>query len=67
MFGWLKRAHPPTTEQQRQVAQALADYPPHAPPAWNPDTKSPREYNEEYREYFFARAPEIRAAGTIKA
>lgn len=33
MFGWLKRAPPPPTEQQRQVAQALADYPPYAPPA----------------------------------
>jgi hypothetical protein len=40
MFGWLGRTPPPPREQQRQVAQALAEYPPYAPPEWNPDTKS---------------------------
>jgi hypothetical protein len=53
MFGWLRRTPPPPTEQQRQMAQALAEYPPYAPPEWNPDTKSPRDANEEYQEYFF--------------
>jgi hypothetical protein len=53
MFGWLRRAPPPPTEQQRKVAHALADYPPYAPPEWNPDTKSLRDANVEYREYFF--------------
>jgi hypothetical protein len=53
MFDWLRRTPPPPTEQQRQMAQALAEYPPYAPPEWNPDTKSLRDANEEYREYFF--------------
>jgi hypothetical protein len=53
MFGWLRRAPPPPTEHQREVAEALADYPPYAPPEWNPKTTSLREANEEYREYFF--------------
>ena len=53
MFGWLWRAPPPRTEQQRQVWQALSGYPTYAPPEWNPDTKSLRDANVEYRNYFF--------------
>jgi hypothetical protein len=53
MFGWLRRAPPPPTEQQRQVARALAEYPPYAPPEWNPETKSFRDANVAYSEYFF--------------
>ena len=46
-------ALPPRTEQQRQVWQALSGYPTYAPPEWNPDTKSLRDANVEYRNYFF--------------
>src|SRR5262249_40126676 len=49
MFGWLRRAPPPSTEQQLRVRHALSGYPPYAPPAWNPDAKS---LNMEYRDYF---------------
>lgn len=57
MFGWLRRAPPPPTEQQRKVTRALADYPPYSPPEWNPNKKSLRDANMEYREYFFDSRP----------
>jgi hypothetical protein len=53
MFGWLRRTPPAQTEQQRQLALALVDYPPYSPPDWNPDTASLHDANLEYREYFF--------------
>src|SRR5215471_10324888 len=53
MFDWLRRTPPAPTEQQRQLALALAEYPPYAPPEWNPDTKSFQDASAEYREYFF--------------
>jgi hypothetical protein len=53
MFAWLRRAPPAPTKQQRQLALALAEYPPYAPPDWNPDTKSFHDANVEYEEYFF--------------
>ena len=36
MFGWLRRAPSRPTEQQREIANALADYPPYTPPPWWP-------------------------------
>lgn len=36
MFGWLRRAPSRRTEQQREMANALADYPPYTPPPWWP-------------------------------
>jgi hypothetical protein len=57
MFGWLRRAPAPPTEQQRQVWQALSEYSPYAPPAWDPDTKSLHDANVEYQKYFFDSKP----------
>ncbi|WP_076866515.1 hypothetical protein [Bradyrhizobium mercantei] len=57
MFGWLRRAPAPPTEQQRQVWQALSEYPPYAPPEWDLDTKSLRDANVEYQKYFFDSKP----------
>jgi hypothetical protein len=54
MFGWLRRAPPPPTEQQRQVWQALSGYPPYAPPKCDPDTQSVPDATLEYQEYFFS-------------
>jgi len=34
MFGWLRRAPSRRTKQQREMANALTDYPPYTPPAW---------------------------------
>lgn len=54
MFGWLRRAAPPPTEQQLAMAQALAGYPPYSPPEWkpDPDPESMRAAALQYREYF---------------
>jgi hypothetical protein len=52
MFGWLRRTPPAPTEQQRQLALALAEYQPYAPPDWNPDTTSFGDASAEYKEYF---------------
>jgi len=57
MFGWLRRAPAPPTEQQRQVWQALSEYPPYAPPEWDPDTKSMHDACVEYQKYFFDSKP----------
>ncbi|MET4198735.1 hypothetical protein [Bradyrhizobium sp. LA6.12] len=57
MFGWLRRAPAPPTEQQREVWQALSEYPPYAPPEWDPDTKSMHDACVEYQEYFFDSKP----------
>jgi hypothetical protein len=35
MFGWLRRAPSSRTEQRTRVSNALADYPPYTPPAWD--------------------------------
>lgn len=53
MFDWLRRAPAPPTEQQRQVWQALSEYPLYAPPEWDPDTKSMHDACVEYQKYFF--------------
>ena len=57
MFGWLRRAPEPPTEQQRQVWQALSDYPPYTPPEWDPDNKSMHDACVEYQNYFFDSKP----------
>jgi hypothetical protein len=54
MFGWLRRAPIAPTEEQLRVTQALVDYPPYAPPEWNPDPEFQRDANVAYQEYFFA-------------
>lgn len=57
MFGWLRRAPAPPTDQQRQVWQALSEYPPYAPPEWDPDTTSMHDACVEYQKYFFDSKP----------
>jgi hypothetical protein len=37
MFGWLRRAPSPRMEQRSRVSNALADYPPYTPDAWDDD------------------------------
>jgi hypothetical protein len=53
MFRWFRRAPAGPTEQQLHVRQALADYPPYAPPEWNGDPNSLLEASNKYREFFF--------------
>jgi hypothetical protein len=53
MFGWLRRAPTLPTEQQSRVLDALTDYPPYAPPEWNPNIQSGEEATNEYRAFFF--------------
>ncbi len=57
MFGWLRRAPAPPTEEQRHVWQALSEYPPYAPPEWDPDNKSMHDACVEYQNYFFDSKP----------
>jgi len=52
MFRWFRRAPAGPTEQQLHVQQALADYPPYAPPEWNEDPDSFVEASKKYREFF---------------
>jgi hypothetical protein len=52
MLGWFRRAPPAPTEEQLRVAQALVDYPPYAPPDWNPDPLAYGEESKKYAEFF---------------
>jgi len=52
MFGWLRRAPSPRMEQRSRVSNALADYPPYTPPAWDadPDTIEHATYTKFFLE-----------------
>jgi hypothetical protein len=71
MFSWLRRSPlPPPTEQQLQLTQALAAYPPYAPPEYspNPDADSMRAASAQYREYFLGgRQARLEALGEFLA
>src|ERR1700761_8629760 len=50
MFGWLRRAPPPPTEEQLRMTEALVGYAPYAPPEWHPE--SDVAASKDYREFF---------------
>lgn len=56
MFGWFRLGLRTPSEEQRQVARALSDYPPYAPPEWDagPDVQSQGDASRKYQEYFFS-------------
>jgi hypothetical protein len=59
MFGWFGRAPAAPTEDQLRVSQALASYPPYAPPEWKADSnpESMRAASSQYRDFFIGGIP----------
>jgi hypothetical protein len=52
VFRWLRRDSG-AIAKRRSVAAALAGYPPYEPPKWDPASKSFRDANAEYKQFFF--------------
>jgi hypothetical protein len=56
MFGWLHRKTPRISEYKSRVLEALADYPPYAPPIWDGAAELATA-NREYVAFFTENRP----------
>src|SRR5262245_12430065 len=54
MFRWLRRDSRHRTYRLRHMSEALTNYPPYMPPAWNPGITSVHDASADYRRFFFA-------------